>query len=750
MQNYFLRLTAFCLAAALFLAAASGSAQVLSTLYSIDDATNDINRTAGLLLSSNAFYATTVGAGSSSVKGGMRASGGAVFKLNTDGTGFTNLYIFSPVDQYSLTNTDGANSDSAAQLASSSNRLYGTMGQGGFYANGIVFAINTDGTGFTNLHNFSASAVDSDTGFETNSDGFTPDGLVLSGNTLYGATGGGGTLGGGAVFAMNTDGSGFTNLYNFNPTNDDGSGLKTIILSGNTLYGTTGNGGSSANGTVFAVNTDGTGFTNLHSFSSLVLMTNAPYLYTNSDGAIPEGGLVLSGDKLYGTATEGGSGTNDSSSRTAYGTVFALNTDGSGFTNLHSFNYTDGDSPSAALVLSGSTLYGTAALGGSITSQQNGTVFAINTDGTGFATLHTFTPRIYGAALGRSTNADGSTPRASLVVSGNTLYGTTEDGGTNGLGTVFALDLVAALPAVEFTANPTNGIVRLAVQFNCPAVDAGGNTILSWNWNFGDGSNSTSIAQNPTHTYTNSGTFFPSLICVNNNGNTVAGTGPAIVVINSILRNGGFETGTFTNWTLSGFTADSRVTTGSAFAYSGKYGAELVTLKTMGFLSQTLSTIPGMDYSISFWLDSQFTSSNEFEVSWNGNALLNLTNVGNIGWTNIQLTVMAAATNSTLQFGYLTRGVYFGLDEISVELEGSAQPGISQIALSGTNLVISGSGGQSGQTYYLLMGTNLAEPLNEWVPVATNVPGTNGSFAIFATNAVSPNARQRFYILQSP
>ena len=39
-----------------------------------------------------------------------------------------------------------------------------------------------------------------------------------------------------------------------------------LILSGNTLYGTARSGGSSGNGTVFALNTDGTGFTNLHSF----------------------------------------------------------------------------------------------------------------------------------------------------------------------------------------------------------------------------------------------------------------------------------------------------------------------------------------------------------------------------------------------------------------------------------------------------------------------------------------------------
>src|SRR5205823_2953467 len=106
---------------------------------------------------------------------------------------------------------------------------------------------------------------------------------------------------------------------------------------------------------VFKVNTDGTGFTNLHSFTALP----APYSGTNSDGAYPQAGLLLSGNTLYGTAAYGGS--------SGDGTVFAVHTDGTGFTNLHSFTaldqtyYTnrDGADPQAALTMSGNTLYGT-------------------------------------------------------------------------------------------------------------------------------------------------------------------------------------------------------------------------------------------------------------------------------------------------------------------------------------------------------------------------------------------------------
>jgi uncharacterized repeat protein (TIGR03803 family) len=220
-----------------------------------------------------------------------------------------------------------------------------------------VFAVNTNGTGFTNLHSF------------TGSDGALPyAGLILSGNTLYGTASSGGSSGAGTVFAVNTNGAGFTNLHNFTAapgplyTNSDGVyPYAGLILSGNTLYGTAYFGGSGA-GTVFKVNTNGTGFTNLHSF-------------TGSDGASPYAGLILSGNTLYGTARIGGS--------SGYGTVFAVSTDGTGFTNLYSFTAisgfsstnSDGADPQAGLILSGNTLYGTAYWGG---SSGNGTVFSLS------------------------------------------------------------------------------------------------------------------------------------------------------------------------------------------------------------------------------------------------------------------------------------------------------------------------------------------------------------------------------------
>src|ERR1017187_628923 len=83
----------------------------------------------------------------------------------------------------------------------------------------------------------------------------------------------------------------FTILHTFNYGSDDGGFPQArLILLGNTLYGTTRNGGGTGLGTVFAVNTNGTGFTNLYNFSTI--QTNSVGAYTNSDGAVPLSGLI--------------------------------------------------------------------------------------------------------------------------------------------------------------------------------------------------------------------------------------------------------------------------------------------------------------------------------------------------------------------------------------------------------------------------------------------------------------------------
>jgi len=76
-------------------------------------------------------------------------------------------------------------------------------------------------------------------------------------------------------------------------------------------------------------------------------------------------------------------------------------------------------------------------------------------------------------------------------------------------------------------------------------------------------------------------------------------------------------------------------------------------------------------------------------------------------------------------------------------------PHISTITLTGTNLTVTGTNAQSGALYYMLTSTNLQTPLNQWIPVGTNIaPGAN-NFSFTITNAVNPKDPRQFYIFSS-
>ena len=94
-----------------------------------------------------------------------------------------------------------------------------------------------------------------------------------------------------------------------------------------------------------------------------------------------------------------------------------------------------------------------------------------------------------------------------------------------------------------------------------------------------------------------------------------------------------------------------------------------------------------------------------------------------------------------------------GVELLALDVQGydlipPPQPGIVQITLSGTNLVVTGTNGLATGAYHLLASTNAALALSRWSPVATNFLTANGNFTFTATNAVNPQSTQQFYVLQ--
>ena len=190
---------------------------------------------------------------------------------------------------------------------------------------------------------------------------------------------------------------------------NDGSGPSAALIQGTdgNLYGTTTYGGAKGLGTVFKIDLSGPTLTTLHTFAS-------------TDGANPTGRLIqgLDGD-LYGTTVLGGAN--------AAGTIFRMGTGGGHFTTIHSFVSTEGAYPYSGLIQGpDGFLYGTTYEGGANTA---GMIYKIRPGGGGFTVLHNF------------AYADGAFPYAGLILgTDGKLYGTTVEGGADGVGTLYQMD----------------------------------------------------------------------------------------------------------------------------------------------------------------------------------------------------------------------------------------------------------------------------------------------------------------------
>ncbi len=343
-----------------------------------------------LTLSGSTLYGMTPDGGASNC--------GTIFNIKTTGSGFQSLFSFS--------GTDG--NVPSGDLTLSGSTLYGTAGGGGTDGYGTIFNISTTGGSLHTVLSFSGG------------NGQSPMGsLTLSGSTLYGMTSGA-PNGNGTIFSVNTDGSGFQSLLSFSGT-DGKNPMGNVTLSSSTLYGMTSEGGAKGDGNIFSVKTDGSGFQNLVSFTGI---SGA------NPGEFPAGSLTLSGSTLYGMTGWGGAN-ND-------GTVFSISTTGGSLHNLLSFTGSSGAylgaTPLGNLTLIGSTLYGMTTAGG---AYGNGAIFSINTDGSDFQTLLSFT--------GTGGTYAGATPCGGLTLRGSILYGMTEEGGANNIGVVFSLAIPATL-----------------------------------------------------------------------------------------------------------------------------------------------------------------------------------------------------------------------------------------------------------------------------------------------------------------
>ncbi len=396
MKKFFGWVVVFVLLASLFINI-QGVKAATTILHEFSGGGSDgANPRTGLTHYDGKLYGTTFNGGDSNE--------GTVFRVDIDGSNFTLLHEFAGGG------SDGAKPFSA--LLIESGVIYGTTTKGGDNNIGTIFSMNTNGTGFTLLHEFAGGA----------NDGQSPLGsLILDTGVLYGTTDRGGDYNYGTIYSIQTDGNNFSLLHEFAGSPNEGSYPKgNLLYSEGKLYGTTNSGGNATGygygyGTIFSIDTDGTNHVLLHEFGG-----------GNNDGAYPYGGLVIDSGTLYGLTNSGGD--------SGYGTIFSIDTNGTNFTLLHEFagGNDDGNSPKDSLLLSNGTLFGTTFYGGEFGAGFGyGTIFSIDTNGLNFGLLHEF----------ESGTDDGSWPEGNLILVSNNFYSTTNAGGDSNLGTIFSTDL---------------------------------------------------------------------------------------------------------------------------------------------------------------------------------------------------------------------------------------------------------------------------------------------------------------------
>ena len=333
----------------LVLTSALGGAYSLGDVVSIDTRTGEgkeiyafqqhsvgARPEAPIVSRGNTLFGTTIAGGANNT--------GMVFRLAGATNAFKALYDFGPVMLGAT--ADGNNPAAAMTLAGGT--LYGTTvfgGTGGiFNSSGTIFAINPSGGGETAAFDLPDTIAQL---AETN---------VISVNGLLigaGATGGS-PYKEGAVFSLDPATGNFTPLYSFQGGADGANPRGTLLQAGGIVYGETASGGSSSDGTIFALDLATGAKTTLYNFNG------------GAVGLSPAGTLLKYANSIYGSTNAGG--LNNA------GTIFRLDLATGQASVIYNINSNGEGTGITSLVNIGATLYGATSSGG---ANGLGTVFRL-------------------------------------------------------------------------------------------------------------------------------------------------------------------------------------------------------------------------------------------------------------------------------------------------------------------------------------------------------------------------------------
>jgi hypothetical protein len=138
----------------------------------------------------------------------------------------------------------------------------------------------------------------------------------------------------------------------------------------------------------------------------------------------------------------------------------------------------------------------------------------------------------------------------------------------------------------------------------------------------------------------------------------------------NLITNGGFETGNFNGWTISGtgtFGNDYGITVNGPI--SGQYAAWFGRSTNWTYISQDIPTIIGQEYDVSFYIlinNRNQTPNNGGEIIC-GPIQMQGFNQGSMGWNMLETTFIATSALTHVEFGFYNATGWWNLDNVSVE-----------------------------------------------------------------------------------
>lgn len=329
---------------------------------------------------------------------GMTTNGG----VNSKGVVFGYKVNTSAFTMHvNLNSTTGGNPEGSLVFHPITGKCYGLATQDALNGQGSLFQIDTNGTAFLKIYDF-----------QQTTGGHPKGSLTVAGsNKLLGNTYDGGLANYGVTFTINTNGGNYNanSIYDFFGVGANPTGSLLYVASQGKYYSLTSNGGNTSSGML--VDVDSTNFT---------LTANFSFNDAGIDGGFPIGGIIKGNNgRVYGTSSKGGTN--------GFGTVFQFDANGVNFIKMAEFNNVAGSDPRGSLIeTSNGKFIGMSFNGGSFNF---GCIYEID------PTLPFPSTPVQKLAL---SSGLGTYPRGGLIKSNHgSYYGLTSSGGVNNDGVLF-------------------------------------------------------------------------------------------------------------------------------------------------------------------------------------------------------------------------------------------------------------------------------------------------------------------------